>query len=63
MERRGLARLRRLLNHLTPIERDALRRYYALEQSAEEIEAAIGVTESQLKDLKARIRKALAEKT
>jgi DNA-directed RNA polymerase specialized sigma24 family protein len=61
MERRTLARLRQLLNDLTPIERDALRRYYALQQTAEEIEAAIGMTKSQLNELKTRIRKALAE--
>jgi DNA-directed RNA polymerase specialized sigma24 family protein len=61
MERRTLARLQRLLKDLRPIERQALRRYYALQQSAEEIEAAIGLTKPRLNELKTRIRKALAD--
>ncbi len=55
------AHLRRLLKDLTPIERDALRRFYRLQQSPDQIQTATGLTKAQLNKLKTRLRKASTE--
>ena len=62
MERQTLAQLRRFLKDLTPAERDALRRFYELNQTAAEIKSATGLTQGQLTRLKTRIKKASAKK-
>ena len=52
------ARIRRILAALSPGEREALHRFYALEQDTEEISRAIGLSENALRELKSRVRKA-----
>jgi DNA-directed RNA polymerase specialized sigma24 family protein len=51
--------LRRLVRALSPLERDALTRFYLLEQTPDQIHRDLGIDPGRLRELKSRVRKAL----
>lgn len=50
------------LESLSELERDALRRYYLMEQSVDQVCHDLGLGHAQFKALKARVKKALRAK-
>ena len=55
--REKAARLRRVLKSLSSREREALERFYALEQDPQQISRDLGLPEDDFQKLKARVRK------
>jgi hypothetical protein len=55
-EPRSAAAMERMLSELSPVERDALFRFYVLDQLPAEISKATGLTQSQLQEVKARAK-------
>jgi DNA-directed RNA polymerase specialized sigma24 family protein len=53
-----LAKLQKILARLEPGEREALTRFYLLEHDPVRITAELGISDSQLRELKARVRAA-----
>ncbi len=53
-----LARMRRIVGSLSPRERDALNRFYNLDQDIRQIAQALQMSENELHELKARVRRA-----
>jgi hypothetical protein len=50
--------MRSILAGLSPRERDALDRFYNREQDVRTISTAVGMTESELRELRKRVKKA-----
>ena len=53
-----LEKLKKILARLEPSEREALTRFYLLDHDPERITAELGVTDSQLRKLRTRVRAA-----
>jgi DNA-directed RNA polymerase specialized sigma24 family protein len=53
----NLGKLKKILARLAPVEREALARFYLLDQDAVRIAAELGINNSQFQELKARIRR------
>ena len=50
------AKLKRILSELTPKEREALDRFYCLQQSAEQICSELQIDAEKLRKLKSRVK-------
>ena len=50
------AKLKRILSELTPKEREALDRFYCLQQTAEQISSELQIDAEKLCTLKARVK-------
>jgi len=53
-----LSKLKKILARLEPVEREALTRCYVLEHDTVRITAELGISDSQFRELKARVRSA-----
>jgi DNA-directed RNA polymerase specialized sigma24 family protein len=53
-----LAKLKKILARLEPVEREALTRFYVLGHDTVRVTAELGIGDSQLRELKARVRTA-----
>jgi DNA-directed RNA polymerase specialized sigma24 family protein len=50
------AKLRRILSELSPKEREALDRFYCLQQTAEQISSELQIDAEKLRKLKSRVK-------
>jgi len=50
------AKLKRILSELTPKEREALDRFYCLQQTAEQISSELQINAEKLRKLKSRVQ-------
>jgi len=53
-----LSKLKKILARLEPVEREALTWFYVLEHDTVRITAELGISDSQFRELKARVRTA-----
>jgi DNA-directed RNA polymerase specialized sigma24 family protein len=58
-----VAKLRKILAALSPLERDALQRFYVRRQEAVEIFRETGIKESTLRELTHRVKRQYSEMT
>ena len=51
------ARLKRILANLSPRQREALYRFYSLGEDSVQVSRALGLDESELRELKSRVKR------